>query len=171
MSSDDREQFQAEYQLGKEAFERGNYSLSIQHLETASKLISPSSRLGGEAQMWLVTAYQAAGKNTEAIALCQNLSSHPYVETRKQAKRLQYIIQAPELKRPKEWMSEIPDLTKAQESEFQYVANRGSNNSPKKKSFIPDEPVDLTQVNTKDNQFIWIALLAILLTLAGLFFT
>lgn len=171
VGSENQERFQTEYQLGKKAFERGNYNLSIEHLEAASKSIEPNSRLGGEAQMWLVTAYQAAGKSTQAIELCQKLLSHPYTETRKQAKRLQYIIQAPELKRPKEWMSEIPDLAKAEESESKYVANRSTSNTPKKKSFIESEPVDLDRVNTKDNQFIWIALLVILLILAGLFLT
>ena len=31
------------------------------------------------------------------------------------------------------------------------------------------EPIDLSQVNTADNQFIWIALVGVILTLGGLF--
>ncbi|MGL5879083.1 MAG: tetratricopeptide repeat protein, partial [Xenococcaceae cyanobacterium] len=84
-----------------------------------------------------------------------------------------YIIEAPKLKRPKEWMTEIPDLAKVEtsDSKSQYAsANKVKNsNKIKANSNIP-ESIDLSQVNTKDNQFIWVALLLSILTLAGLFF-
>jgi hypothetical protein len=168
----DREKLQFNYQAGKQALERGEYARSIKYLEIAKQLSVASSRLGGEVQILLVTAYQAAGMRTEAIALCQQLVTHPSLETRKQAKRILFIIEAPQLKRPKEWMTEIPDLTQVTESESKskYVSSDRTQKSDtqKKNTEIP-EAIDLSQINTKDNQFIWVALLVSLVVLAGLF--
>lgn len=166
MSSQQQEQFQIHYQAGKEALNSGQYRLSVQQLEEASQLIALSSRLGGELQISLVTAYQATGQQQEAIALCRQLAKHPHLEIRKQGKRLLYIIEAPQLKRPKEWMTQIPDLAKLSESESQYRSG-GGNSAGKKSQNFQAEPLDLSQVNTKDNQFIWVALLLIFLTLGG----
>ncbi len=169
MSSENKEKFRLEYQAGKVAFERGEYRIAVQHLEAASALMNQNSRLGGEARIWLVTAYEAAGQQAEAIALCQQLSRHPDPETSKQGKRLLYILQAPQLKRPAEWMTQIPDLGAIAESDPK--DRRGSNSTVTKsnrdrKDLL--EPVDLSQVNTKDNQFIWVALIALILTVGGL---
>ncbi|OKH24155.1 hypothetical protein NIES593_08335 [Hydrococcus rivularis NIES-593] len=166
MVSDKQEQFQIEYQKGKYTFERGQYRLSVQHLEKASQLVALGSRLGGEVQIWLVTAYQAASQLQEAISLCRQLTKHPHPEIRKQSKRLLYIIEAPQLKRPREWMSEIPDLSKASESNARSLSGSG-NSTTKKAPSSTIEPIDLSQVNTKDNHFIWVALVLILLILGG----
>ena len=169
MVSNNREKFQIQYQAGKKAFERGEYRQSVQYLEAAKELATNSSRLGGEAQIWLVTAYQAAGKEKEAIALCQELATHPHLEIRQQSQRLLYIIQAPQLKRPKEWMSEIPDLADTADGKPKYVTAKSKTNNSFSSSNKTPEPVDLSQVNTQDNQFIWVALVFTLLTLVGLF--
>lgn len=164
MSSENQEKFRIEYQAGKAAFERGEYRLSVQRLEAASALMSRSTILGGEAQIWLAMAYEAAGQTEEAIALCQQLSRHPDPETSKQSKRLLYILQAPQLKRPEEWMTKIPDLETIAESDPK--DRRGSNNtaaSNNRKIKQELKPLDLSQVNTKDNQFVWVALVAIVL--------
>ena len=169
MDSKSQEKFQIEYRAGKNAFERGQYRLSVKHLETASQLIASSSRLGGETRIWLVTAYQAAGRLPEAIALGKQLCSHPNLEIRKQSKRLVYIIEAPKLNRPKEWMSEIPDLSTISDrdpQDLKGITIIKSNSKPTQNSVAP--PVDLSQVNAKDNQFIWVALLAIVAILGGL---
>ena len=169
MVSSNREKFRIQYQAGKEAFERGRYRQSIQYLEAARELTARSSRLGGEAQIWLVTAYQADGRDKEAISLCQALATHPHPEIRQQAKNLLYIIQAPQLKRPKEWMTEIPNLANADEGQTKYVTSKSKTNNSSMKRNNPIEPVDLSQINTQDNQFIWVALVITLLTFAGLF--
>lgn len=170
MSSDNKEKFRIEYQAGKAAFERGEYRASVKHLEAASALMKQTSRLGGEAQIWLVTAYEAAGQTADAIALCEKLSRHPDPETQKQGKRLLYILKAPQLKRPAEWMTQIPDMGAIAESDPK--DRRGSvkvaTSNRKTKEQFELEPIDLSQVNTKDNRFIWVALIAISLTVAGL---
>jgi hypothetical protein len=39
---------------------------------------------------------------------------------------------------------------------------------PDRKDKLEPEAIDLTQVNTKDNQFVWVALIALLVTVGGL---
>lgn len=170
MSAENQEKFRIEYQAGQAAFERGEYRTAVKRLEAASALIPRNSRLGGEAQIWLVTAYQAAEQTAEAIALCEQLSRHPDLETSKQSKSLLYILKAPQLKRPAEWMTQIPDLGAIAESEPSY---RRGTNTPSKRKRKPEEKleaIDPSQINTKDNQFIWIALIASLMILGSLFF-
>ena len=169
MSAESLEIVKNEYQAGRSDFESGQYRQSVEHLEKASALVDRNSRLGGEVQMWLVTAYEAAGQRNEAIALCKQLHNHPSLETRKQSRRLLYILEAPQLNRRPEWMTEIPDLAVLTDNEAQ--SRLGNTASPAKSSPRPSpqsEPVDLSQVNTKDNLFIWVALIIACLTLAGL---
>jgi tetratricopeptide (TPR) repeat protein len=167
MNTEQQEQFRAAYREGKHALESGKYRRSIEYLETAIKLVPINSKLGGEVKIWLVTAYQAAGLSEQAIALCQQLLTHPYSEVRQQAKELLYIMQAPELKRPREWMSEIPDLSKIGEGDGSYFSSKGKIGDKPKKKYTPTS-LDLSQINTKDNRFIWVALAALILILGSL---
>ncbi|WP_414529901.1 tetratricopeptide repeat protein [Nodularia chucula] len=152
------------YQAGKINFENGKYREAVENLEKASALLSRNSPLGGEVEIWLVTAYEAAGRTEEAITLCQQLQRHPFPETSKQAKQLLYILKAPKLQRPSEWMTEIPDLGTLSDNERKIrAAAQPQKSSPSQ----PNEPelVDLSQVNTQDNRFIWVALIVIVLTI------
>lgn len=173
MSSENLEIIRSEYQAGANAFERGLYRQSVQHLEKASALVNRNSRLGGEIQIWLVTAYQAAGQQSEAIALCQQLSRHPDIDTRKQGRRLLFILQAPKLSSRPEWLVQIPDLgaiTDDASGDLKSTKYAPSVKRPARKRPEPEpEPIDLSQVNTQDNRFIWVALGAIALSLGGLF--
>lgn len=167
MTSLNKEEFERYYQEGIAAFESGQYRISIAKLEEAIKFIADYSLLGGEAKMWLVNAYLAGGKSEEAIALCQELVTHPHHKIRQNGLDLLYILKAPQLKRPKEWMTEIPDLNSPSEIKSEY------SNSSDKKTIKPKpqiELIDLSQVNTKDNKFIWIGLILTLLTITILGF-
>jgi len=172
VSSEKLEIVQTEYQAGRVAFESGLYAQAVQSLETATGLVDRTSRLGGDVQTWLVTAYEASGDTERAIGLCGQLTRHPRLETRQQAKRLLFILEAPKLTIPPEWMVKIPDLTALEENEsssFQVGPNVSFVKPAIPKRNAIDEPVDLSQVNTQDNRFIWVALIAIFLILAGLF--
>lgn len=165
MELKERDNFQKEYIAGKAAFERGKYRLAIQHLETACNLVPFTLKLGGEARIWLVTTYQAAGKLSEAIALTQKLCSHPNLEIRQQSQRLLYIIEAPKLKRPREWMVEVPEdlSTLADENA---TKNFTANTVKKKPQRDFSQPLNLSGSDTEDNRFIWVAMLAIVAILA-----
>ena len=166
MTVDNLEKFHLKYRAGKEALERGQYRLSIENLEAAKELIALNSRQGGEVQIWLVTAYQAANKIPEAIALCQELVTHPDLQTREQAQHILYIIKAPRLERPKKWMSEIPDLANTDTDKSQYVTAK----KPRQPSSAEPEyeDIDLSQTDTQDNQFVWFAFILIILIMGSL---
>ena len=61
MSTESLEIARSRYQAGKLNFENGKYREAVENLEKASALLSRNSRLGGEVEIWLVTAYEAAG--------------------------------------------------------------------------------------------------------------
>lgn len=169
MTSEKLEIVQTEYQAGQVAFESGRYAQAVQSLETATGLVDRNSRLGGEVQMWLVTAYEASGNTERAIELCRALTRHPRQETRQQAKRLLFILEAPKLTIPPEWMVKIPDLAALDENQsISFQANPNAEIKYAKRKPVVPEPVDLSQVNTKDNRFIWVALIASIITLASL---
>jgi hypothetical protein len=144
--------FQDLYQAGISAFERGQYRLSIQQLNAALALISLGSRAGGEIQIWLISAHQGLGEGEKASEICRQLITHPIYQIREQAKRLLYIIEAPRLKRPDEWMTKIPDST----AQFK----KGTN---KQKKEEPPAPMQLEQ--HKNTVFIGLAIAIILLML------
>ncbi len=163
---EEKEKLQIRFQAGKKALERGEYRLSIKNLEAAQELARFGTRSGGEVSMWLMSAYQAANQLDKAIALGQKLAKHPSVEIAKQSKRLLYIMQAPQLVRPREWMSEIPDLTQLEDSDPR--DRRGSSFSQSSPQLEEPQTLDLKEINTQDNQFIWLALIAIIITCGGL---
>jgi tetratricopeptide (TPR) repeat protein len=168
VSTDSLEIAKTQYWAGKTAFERGEYRQSIQSLEKAVSLSDRNTLLGGEMQVWLATAYEAAGEQEKAIALCEQLSKHPHLETRKQGKRLLYIYKAPRLKTRPEWLTEIPDLTALDSADQDSRgAAQPSKRSPRPQTKSEPEPIDLSQVNTEDNKFIWAALVAIALILGS----
>ncbi|QXE25366.1 hypothetical protein B6N60_04080 [Richelia sinica FACHB-800] len=168
MTTDSLELAKSKYQNGKAAFENGQYREAVDNLEKASALLARNTRLAGEVDIWLVNAYEAAGRSQDAIALCQQLRRHPHHETRLQAKRLVYILQAPKLKRPKEWMTEIPDLGALSDNQDKIRVTVKPKKSTSKPKTIEPEYIDLSQVNTKDNRFIWVALIGVLLTISYL---
>jgi hypothetical protein len=163
--------FDTDYQSGQIAFERGEYRRAVGYLLAAVTQIQPNTQLGGEVQVWLVTAFEAAGQLTEAKALCQKLANHPNLDTRQASKRMLYIMQAPDLVRKDEWLTKIPDLSHLEDGEGNVAVNNRSISPPPPKKLSLEEryaPIDLSQVNTQDNNFISIALILTLVTLGGL---
>jgi tetratricopeptide (TPR) repeat protein len=157
------------YLLGKAAFESGNYRQAVGYLEAAVAEISPKSKLGGEVQLWLVTAYEASGGLDAAIDLCTKLTTHPQLTTRQESKRVLYILQAPELTRRDEWVIKIPDLQDIEEN----LNSKGSGAQRKSRpvpvrKMPPPPPIDPSKIETKDNGFIQIMLGAALLAVVSL---
>jgi hypothetical protein len=169
MSTEALEQAKQFYHRGKTEFERGSYRQSVQELEQASALVERQTRFGGEVQIWLVTAYEAAGQRQDAISLCKQLNRHPDLETREQSRRLLYILEAPQLNRKPEWLTQIPDLSNLEDNASPtFQVKIAPAKPPRARSaFQIDDPIDLTQVKTNDNAFIWLALGAISLILGA----
>ena len=167
-NAEKREQARAALELGQATFERGRYRKAIAYFQRALELSNPIGPRGGEIQMWLVNAYVAAGDNEAGLSLCRKLIRHPDIETQRQSKRLLYILEAPELEMNPEWVTKIPDLAGMEDDQKRPYVQRPKR--PRRRKPKPEpEPLDLSQVNTEDNQFVWIALAGILLTIGGLF--
>ncbi len=165
MTTENLELAKSHYQIGTTAFENGQYREAVENLEKASTLLGINTRFAGEVQIWLVNAYEAAGHSEEAINLCQQLSRHPHYEIRQQAKRLVYILKAPKLNRPKEWMTEIPDLDIISDHKSKTVITSQTKKYTSKQKPVELEYIDLSTVNTQDNRFVWVALIAVGLTI------
>ena len=160
----------ADYQAGKVAFERGEYRKAVQSLESARALVLPLSRFGGEVQIWLVTAYEALGQRSDALALCRELSRHPDAQTRKQGRRLLYILEAPLLTTRPEWLTQIPDLTNLGDRDARdrpTAATISPAKPPQKPGFQLEAIVDPERV-VQDNRFVWVALGVAAIVLGGL---
>jgi tetratricopeptide (TPR) repeat protein len=165
------EPLSANYLSGKAAFENGNYRQAVGYLEAAMAEIEPRSKLGGEVQLWLVTAYEASGEMSAAIELCAQLTKHPQITTRQESKRILYILQAPELNRRDEWITKIPDLKDIEEN----PNSRGGSGTRKSrpipvKKLPPPKPIDPSEIETKDNGFIQVMLGLALVVATGLWF-
>jgi tetratricopeptide (TPR) repeat protein len=160
------------YQAGQLAFERGDYRQAVQWLEQAAGLAESGTKLEGEVQMWLVNAYEAGGMREQALDLCRQISRHPDWQSRQQAKRLLYILEAPRLRLKPEWQSEIPDLTQLESADGWGNVGASNRTAPpprlEEKTYTIAPPTDPTQVKTQDRQALWVALVGIVLTLGGL---
>ena len=163
------EELPSDYLAGQAAFERGDYRQAVQLLETALTTIESRSAIGGEIQMWLVTAYEASGNLPAAIDLCVKLNAHPHLETRQKSKRILYILQAPTLVRREEWITKIPDLKELEgyNGSSGSAAPRSSRSMPRRRR--PPPPIDPSEINTSDNGFIPVMLVLGLATLGWLF--
>lgn len=157
------------YKGGQQAFEQGRYRESVQQLELACQGVERNTSLGGEIQIWLVTAYEATGQQKEAIALCKKLVHHPALATRQQARRLVEVLEAPKLYIDPEGFVKIPDLNQLDGNETTLSQLSSTKIQQRSKPTAQlQEPVDLSSVNTQDNRFIWVALMGILLVLGAL---
>ncbi|PPT09345.1 hypothetical protein CKA32_003207 [Geitlerinema sp. FC II] len=169
MSTPDRTELaRIRYETAKEIFERGQYREAVSLLENACVLVDRGTPLGGEIQIWLVTAHQAVGDLKSAVSLCRKLSRHPHLTTRQQSRRLLAILEAPRLAMRPEWNVNIPDLSNLEES---VASDRKGSSRPLKRKPRPlpaPQPIDPSQINTQDNRFVWVALLASLAILSSL---
>ncbi|WP_172657348.1 hypothetical protein [Myxosarcina sp. GI1] len=90
----------------------------------------------------------------EEIASCQESIVHPNTQTREQA-----------LERPKEWMSEIPNLSGTDKGASRYVA---AEKKLPKNAFKLEEDLEPTPVDPPDNQFVWFAFFLVIIILGSL---
>lgn len=157
--------FDEAFQLGQDAFERGKYRESLTFLAAALDQVLPNSQLGGEVQLWMVNAHQAAGESDAAIVRCEQLAKHPFPQISKTARDLLYILKAPVLNRPKEWLSEIPDLANLEDSERRdrYIQAQAQ----KESGAIAPEDSEPVLTEPQENPFILIVLGVLLLILIG----
>jgi hypothetical protein len=146
---------------------RGSYRQVLQQIEMALQHYPDS----GSLRLWQAITTEALGQTAAAIALTRPLLQHPDPEIAQQARYLVWIWEAPRLRRPPEWLSQIPDLTQLPESRellpTSALRSRPATAQPASLPHNrPDPPEDLEPANPSqlDNRMIWIALGIVLLT-------
>ncbi|KAG2498892.1 hypothetical protein HYH03_003083 [Edaphochlamys debaryana] len=96
-------------ELGKKAYECGEYPASVRCLEQAVRDVGEDTVMGGEAQLWLGLAYQACGREKDAISTYKYLEeNHPSRKVKKQAYDLRYILEAPRMEISEDERVKIP---------------------------------------------------------------
>lgn len=143
------------FDKGKEAFLQGEYRISRDNFLEAIANVPQATQQGGELRLWLANAYQANNQIEEAKDLCRELATHPFPITAEKARRQLYILEAPKLERPKEWMTEIPSMDNLDAAKSLYVEGRPKE---EKKELSIDDFEDLSAIETDDNKFLWLAL-------------
>jgi hypothetical protein len=143
---------QQDLALGQRAFEAGQYRTAVKAL----------------------TAYEAAGDREPARLLCEKTTKHPQWDTRKEAKRLLYILKAPVLRSRDDWQAKIPDLESLEpKTDGQTWA------APKSPAIRPPRPAPAPKgyqiaplpdpnVAREDQAFVWVVLAAIGVVMLGL---
>ncbi|MFS8859353.1 tetratricopeptide repeat protein [Synechococcus sp. H60.1] len=94
------------------SFERGQYRQALEQVKQAQSRYPQAGKL----RLWQALAQEALGETQEAIRLVQTLLGNPDPEVAQQARYVLGIWQAPRLRRPAEWLLEIPDLSHLEEA-------------------------------------------------------
>ena len=76
------------------AMQRGMYATAVSALEKVTQYCSTNSKVGGKVFLELAMAYEAIGRTEEAITVYQTLTKSRLDETKSNAKRLLYGIEA-----------------------------------------------------------------------------
>lgn len=150
----DKIEFEQKFNQGREAFDRGQYRQSVLCFEAAIQCTKLATKQGGEAQLWLAMAHQAAGDLASAKQICRKLIRHPHADCRKQGQQVLEILQAPTLVRPAEWLTPIPDLSR-QENLQPTLGKMRRRSRPSSPPLPPIQFEDTRRMNTKDNGFIF----------------
>ncbi|MDB9528187.1 hypothetical protein PN498_19500 [Oscillatoria sp. CS-180] len=160
-------QAEAFFAAGQLAFERGNYRDAVIAFEEGNRLAGGATLLGGSIQLWLMNAYSAAGRHQDAVVLGEKLAKHPDRDVRKQSRRVLEILQAPRLNRRADWLTPIPDFSELAENESALGQYSTSVTKPRPAPKPEAQPENLSQMNTRENGFLWVAIALLVLMLSG----
>ncbi|GAB4214720.1 MAG: hypothetical protein OHK0012_13340 [Synechococcales cyanobacterium] len=94
------------------AMERGQYRQGLHLVEQALGQYPTQ----GELLLWQAIFTEALGQTDVAISLAERLQRHPQSAIRRDARRLLGIWKAPQLRRPPEWLTSIPEFNAAESS-------------------------------------------------------
>lgn len=97
----------------KEAIDRGNYARAVQLLEPLCERHPATLPPGDGLRLQLVTALMGLGEGERAAACCRALLGCADPRRRAQARDLLKVLEAPALRRPRDWSLTLPRLDQA----------------------------------------------------------
>jgi hypothetical protein len=128
----------------KEAIDRGNYTRAVQLLEPLCEQF-PASRPPGDAlRLLLVTALMGLGQTERAAACCRALLGSADPRRRAEVRDLLQVLEAPALRRPRNWSLTLPRLDQAEPLEGMGTGRRRSARPPREEA-PPPPPVGPTR--------------------------
>jgi hypothetical protein len=92
------------------ALDRGEYGQVLRLLEPLQEECSALTSAGAELRLLMATALMGQGRTDQAAACCRALVRCQDPTLRAQAKALLMVLEAPELRRPRNWSLTLPDL-------------------------------------------------------------
>lgn len=93
------------------AIERGDYGQSLRLLEPLAERYPPAGPIGAGVRLLMTTALMGMGDSERATACCRSLQICVDPTLRAKARELQRVLEAPALRRPRQWSLTLPDLS------------------------------------------------------------
>jgi|GEM_PF-127273 hypothetical protein len=93
------------------ALERGEYGRVLRLLEPLAEAHGPATALGAGVRLLMATALMGQGDSERAAACCRALQASPDAALRARARDLLAVLEAPVLRRPRDWSLTLPDLS------------------------------------------------------------
>ena len=93
------------------AIERGEYGHSLRLLEPLAERYPPAGPIGAGVRLLMTTALMGMGESERAAACCRSLQICVDPTLRAKARELQQVLEAPALRRPRQWSLTLPDLS------------------------------------------------------------
>lgn len=93
------------------AIERGEYGHSLRLLEPLAERYPPAGPIGAGVRLLMATALMGMGESERAAACCRSLQICVDPTLRAKARELQQVLEAPALRRPRQWSLTLPDLS------------------------------------------------------------
>ncbi len=95
------------------AIERGHYARAVALLEPFCEAHPATQSPGDTLRLLLVTAWMGLGEGERAAACCRALLGSPDSRRRAEARDLLLVLEAPALRRPRNWSLTLPRLDQA----------------------------------------------------------
>lgn len=93
------------------AIERGEYGRSLRLLDPLAERYPPAGPIGAGVRLLMTTALMGMGESERAAACCRSLQICVDPTLRAKARELQQVLEAPALRRPRQWSLTLPDLS------------------------------------------------------------
>ncbi|MFZ0409552.1 MAG: DUF3153 domain-containing protein [Cyanobium sp.] len=94
----------------RQAIDRGEYGQSLRLLEPLAEAHGPSSPVGAGVRLLMATALMGQGQTERAADCCRSLQACVDATLRARARDLLTVLEAPALRRPRNWSLTLPDL-------------------------------------------------------------
>ncbi len=120
------------------ALDQGDYGRVLRRLEPLVASYPATTPQGAQLQLLMATAWMGQGQSERAIACCRAVRACGDALVRAQARDLLEVLQAPVLRRPREWSLTLPPLGEAQplEGRVKAMARR----RPRAQEELPPPP-------------------------------